>query len=455
MILSLEITSERLAGKNGQTVDEAGASLGRHSKNSWVLPHAKVSAHHAVISWRNGVFYIADQNTTNGTYVSSSGGGETWRRLDPGREYPLSSGDCLLIGPYEISVRVTGDQRRGQNRAAEKPDPFEADDPFFSQSREASGGARGKAPDDRRDQNSIGFLPGEPYPFSDEARPKPVARDLERASLLDEISGRHQRWDPAMRHRSTSRRPPGFRGLRSVADSETGAGASALPSSAPKPAAFSIPVDYDPLAEQGDPASLPSPPRPMPGAPEPKKADKQRANITAPAPPPVFVEPPRSPIAEHSSGTSDVAPVDSHDVVDVAMILAGAGLDSVRVEPEMARDLGRILRVVVGGLMDVLRSRQEIKDEFRMRTTRFKPAAENNPLKFSENVDEALQNLLVKRNPAYLPAVDAFEDASPTCAAINRDVGWHPGRVRIAAGEFEPIACRKNSTANSTKDWSR
>jgi type VI secretion system FHA domain protein len=60
--------------------------------------------------------------------------------------------------------------------------------------------------------------------------------------------------------------------------------------------------------------------------------------------------------------------------------------------------------------MDVLRSRQQIKDEFRMRMTQFR-AADNNPLKFSANVDDALHNLLVKRNPAYLEPVEAFEDA--------------------------------------------
>ena len=42
--------------------------------------------------------------------------------------------------------------------------------------------------------------------------------------------------------------------------------------------------------------------------------------------------------------------------------------------------------------------------------TQFRPA-NNNPLKFSANVDDALHNLLVKRNPAYLPPVEAFEDA--------------------------------------------
>ncbi|MNC86284.1 hypothetical protein D3C83_19310 [compost metagenome] len=66
--------------------------------------------------------------------------------------------------------------------------------------------------------------------------------------------------------------------------------------------------------------------------------------------------------------------------------------------------------MVVGGVMDILQSRQRIKSEFRMGMTTFKPA-DNNPLKFSANVDDALHNLLVKRNPAYLGPVEAFEDA--------------------------------------------
>lgn len=95
---------------------------------------------------------------------------------------------------------------------------------------------------------------------------------------------------------------------------------------------------------------------------------------------------------------------------DFAAFLQGAGLHGVDVSPELARSFGEILRVVIAGLMDVLRARERIKDEFRMRMTTFK-AADNNPLKFSANVEDALHNLLVKRNPAYLAPVEAFEDA--------------------------------------------
>ncbi len=91
-------------------------------------------------------------------------------------------------------------------------------------------------------------------------------------------------------------------------------------------------------------------------------------------------------------------------------MLAGAGLPNAAVPPTLGRDLGSILRVVVSGVMDLLRARQQIKDEFRMQSTRFRPE-DNNALKFSANVGDALHNLLVKRNAAYLGPVDSFEDA--------------------------------------------
>jgi predicted component of type VI protein secretion system len=54
----------------------------------------------------------------------------------------------------------------------------------------------------------------------------------------------------------------------------------------------------------------------------------------------------------------------------------------------LGKNFGEILRVVVGGVMDVLQARQTLKNEFRLGVTTFK-AADNNPLKFSANVDDA------------------------------------------------------------------
>ena len=119
-------------------------------------------------------------------------------------------------------------------------------------------------------------------------------------------------------------------------------------------------------------------------------------------------------------------------------MLTGAGLENVDVTPELAGSLGRILRVVVAGVMDVLRARQQVEDEFRMRMTRFRPA-DNNPLKFSANVDDALHNLLVKRNAAYLAPVEAFEDAFADLR--NHQIAMLAG-MRVAfesmLAEFDP-----------------
>jgi type VI secretion system FHA domain protein len=89
-------------------------------------------------------------------------------------------------------------------------------------------------------------------------------------------------------------------------------------------------------------------------------------------------------------------------------LLAGAGLDPDRVPPEQAEELGRILRVAIQGVMDLLKARMEVKTEFRMSVTLIQ-ARENNPLKFSTSPEDALHNLIVKQNPDYLPAVEAFE----------------------------------------------
>lgn len=96
--------------------------------------------------------------------------------------------------------------------------------------------------------------------------------------------------------------------------------------------------------------------------------------------------------------------------LDLQDVLRAAGLDVPAVAPDVAESLGRILRVVVSGLMQVLRARQELKNEFRVEMTKYQ-ATENNPLRFSVDVEDALYNLLVKRHGGYLGPVAAFEDA--------------------------------------------
>lgn len=91
-------------------------------------------------------------------------------------------------------------------------------------------------------------------------------------------------------------------------------------------------------------------------------------------------------------------------------LLDAAGIEGLEADAETAQILGEVLHASVSGVMEALRTRERMKDELRLRGTTFK-AANNNPLKFSANVDDAFHNLLVKRNPAYLLPADAFDDA--------------------------------------------
>jgi type VI secretion system FHA domain protein len=186
-----------------------------------------------------------------------------------------------------------------------------------------------------------------------------------------------------------------------------------------------IPAGYDPLGESGASIELPidlppapTPPTPVPRVPAPPPAAAAPSPFDTPVgyerpsvPRPASPSPPVTPPLPPSAPTPPRASAIRHSSrSDLAEVLAGAGITGVEVTPELAEDFGRILRVVVAGVMDVLQARQRIKDEFRMRMTTFKPA-QNNPLKFSANFEDALHNLLVKRNAAYLEPVEAFEDA--------------------------------------------
>ena len=161
---------------------------------------------------------------------------------------------------------------------------------------------------------------------------------------------------------------------------------------------------------------------------------------------------PVSPAALARADTAPTAAVSAaSNELDFSALMAAAGLADVPASPELARNFGQILRVVITGVMDVLRMRERIKDEFRMRTTTFK-TKDNNPLKFSANVEDALHNLLVKRNAAYLGPVEAFEDAFADLR--NHQMAMLEG-IRVAyeamLKEFDPDQLQQQFEKNNKR----
>jgi type VI secretion system FHA domain protein len=366
MILTLEVTGSQEGTPRAElrkVFQASGGTIGRLPDNDWVLPDPYVSSRHARVRYQNGAFQIED-TSTNGVFINS-----TDNRLARGQLYTLKSGDRIFIDPYEIRATITTAPR------AAAADPFGLDDPFGGSVPAASpanplaglvpdAGPLGDEASGEVDPLSLLGLEGKKTPPSN----VPRAADLAAHSLL-----------------SDQYRAPA---VPVVPDP---------PKAAPAGHGSMIPDDYDPLHSSGfdlkpaAPPPPPSPPRasapPRPAVAKPAAAPKAPADVR-PAPAPAVAQAPD---------------------VGLQNVLKGAGIDAA-VTPELAQQFGQILRVVVEGVMDVLQARQRIKDEFRMRVTTFK-AAQNNPLKFSANVDDALHNLLVKRNAAYLGPVDAFEDA--------------------------------------------
>jgi type VI secretion system FHA domain protein len=125
VLLVLEVISPppaRLGAASRQTFREEGGTIGRETDNSWVLPHPKVSGHHALITYRHPVYYIED-TSRNGIYFVSA----SKTRLTRGRPHALKAGDSILIDPYEIRVSITRDHRELSTAR-----PLDHDDPFAS-----------------------------------------------------------------------------------------------------------------------------------------------------------------------------------------------------------------------------------------------------------------------------------------------------------------------------------
>lgn len=323
------------------------------------------------------------------------------RRPEPPRRAPASpvAGPPTPIVPPHV---VTAPPVVPPSPARPSPTPIPplANDPFADQLAPDSGGsAAGPVPAAPLDLDALtGPAPPVETPPAAPIRPRPG---------MDSQARRRQK-EPAPDDPKTVRFPTPAR------DPSSGPAAS-RPSGTDAPAAPPVPVTplapgsaperaAAPLVGAAPAAAAPSGPA-APPAPEPVVAS-QPASTAASAASTASSSPPVAPAAPPPV----VPPVAAGPVDDLSAFMAGAGLPGGAVTPELSRDIGRILRVVVEGLMDVLQSRQRIKEEFGMQPTVFRPL-ENNPLKFSANLEDALHNLFVKHNPAYLGSVDAFREA--------------------------------------------
>lgn len=140
----------------------------------------------------------------------------------------------------------------------------------------------------------------------------------------------------------------------------------------------------------------------------------------------------------------------------VNAFLEGAGLTHVDVDPEdMVRFMntaGQLMRELTQGFKQVLDARTNIKGEFRLGMTTLRPA-ENNPLKFSIDVEDALAKLLLPPSKGYLPPIQSVHEATDDLQAHQMAL---LAGLRAALGSlvalFDPEALEKNFQKASAVD---
>lgn len=369
-----------------KSMNQGVMAIGRSSDNDWVLPDPErlVSSQHCVIQYKDGRYYLTD-NSTNGVELVNAG-----IRMRRGNSEPLQDGELIRIGDYEIQARIDF------NVQAIDSQPFAGDSP---NSFEALMGAVVNAP-----------------------APTPViAPQFHGASSMDTLPDLFDFLTP------TAVPPP------TVADHVPSEQHDFRPPTPvampvvekPAPSASVIPEDWDVFGDT---------PAPVASSPTP---------VAPPPVPPVIQSPPAPPVMQSPPVVEPVLPAaDSQQPDLLQAFLRGAGLDQLRLDKADAcaqmESIGRSYRLMVEGLIDVLRARASLKGEFRMQQTMIRPA-ENNPLKFAPNADEALLLLLRHGNQAFMaPDIavrDSFDDLRAHQLAVMAGV---EAAIKHLLARFEP-----------------
>jgi type VI secretion system protein len=363
MALTLEITSfqsQTLGPDSRKVFTEMGGTIGRAQGNDWVLPDPErfISGSHAAIFYQDGVYYLRD-TSTNGVFVNGA-----TEPVGTGNSVPLNNGDRLVIGEYQIDVHIDAGVPAPDVSAGWAPPPQEESELVIT------------SPTGRPDMpETLDPLAFTSPPPAESGAAEPFAEAGAEPDHVDSLMGSFQA--PAAHEEKI---PDDW----DMTDYSSGAAPAKGPPQAPVP---------QPKAT-ARPAPAAAPAQPYPPEPPPQPAAPQ---------PPVTPQPP--PVAPPAAGAV------SSDLL--AAFLRGAGLDPSSVVPgdsvEVMENYGRLFRVVVEGMMEVLMARASLKSEFRMPLTTIRPV-ENNPLKFSPNIDEAMRNLFVNPGAGYLSPAEAIHE---------------------------------------------
>ncbi len=333
-----------------------GLDIGRDQHLDWCLPDPSraVSGRHCEIRFRDGGYWLSDVST-NGTFVN----GNSQRVQSP---YRLQQGDRLEIGHYLIAVAIEGAEAAPREHEPPPARAASATELWASTGDEAP-------PIPRKDLLPPSKLRPVKADFIDWASdiPTPAAGPAQAAP--PERQGAPENWDWAPHQ--------------------------------PKPQPVIEPLPPIPTPRRPD---LP-PPQANPWSAPDEAAPPDWPAAAATARPPAPAAP--QPVAP--------APAAISPAEFVQRFARGAGLPAEALAWQdpgaFAEELGGLMRVVAVELKQLLAARAESKRIARSTNQTMIQALDNNPLKFSPTIEDALKLLFGRPTSGYLTAQKAFEES--------------------------------------------
>lgn len=383
MALKLRVISDQyktLGKQSSRLFGVTGGRIGRAQDNDWVLPDPDryVSSHHCKVDFRAGKWLLED-TSTNGVFINGS---DSPASLEG--PYALRDGDRLRLGDYELVVSI--DERNDFSPDASGQLPIPPRVRKQGSTDKPQRAAKSAADDDLGEELDLTDLLSESLiTAAPNIAPKRGAAAFESAR-------------EASRDFLLTPEPP-----------KPTAPAAAPANGAAKPTRSGFTSLLETPAEEPEQRTVTQMRKPDDWQMQTRPYD--RKTLTALTTPAAFTrqekpeaDKPRRPMEGNGHDTGSA----------VEAFCRGAGIDPSSLPADAQNALltvaGQMMREVVLGLTDVLKARSDLKGRLRLSQTTIQPA-DNNPLKFSASVEEALLKLLDPHGSRWLGPIEAIRDA--------------------------------------------
>jgi len=434
-------------------LDQGELVIGRSTEADWQIddPDMFVSRAHCTVSAREDGYFVTD-TSSSGLFLEDSA-----VPLGAGNSARLRNGMRFRLGDYVVGVEMQGSAAApaasrpvaavpaasrvaagfggddffaaSVEEAPPSPRPSGLPDPF-EKARPSSFGSYERADADRHKSPAF----DDPFSMDPVATP-PASQPFGNDKSMDGPD------DPFGFYSSeTAREPP----VRAVDPTPPPPAPPAIemPPDLPRPARapWEMPVEAD--APVDAEPSAPEPARPAPpvvAQPLPAPEASPAKPAAAPPLPPIRPVPQQAP---QPAGNDDA----------YAAFMRGLGIDNALAQRDSAAEMekfGREYRLMLEGLMQLLRKRAEEKGNARVAQT-VVGASDVNPLKFMPRSDDAISIMMREKSPGFLGGEAAIADTIRDLAS-HHVRAWRgvQGALRRMIDRFDPAALEEELKSSS------